>query len=114
MTREEAIKILDQFVTAVRSRLHEEASMRCRPNSTLSAYRMLAGLDQLVALEMAKEALENCTDGNLDHVGCDHLNGNMIYVSGEVYERIKNNPDRIIVESQCQAPLFLKVVGWGK
>lgn len=62
---------------------------------------------------MCKEFLtqaEGCTDEELDHVGCDHHNGNTIWVSGEVYERIKNNPDKIIVESQCQAPLYLKVV----
>ena len=42
------------------------------------------------------------------------LDGNMLWVSPGVYERIKNNPNEIIVESQCQAPLYLKVVGVGK
>ena len=42
------------------------------------------------------------------------LDGNVLWVSPAVYERIKYNPDEIVVEAQCQAPLILKVVGWKK
>lgn len=31
-----------------------------------------------------------------------------------LYEHFMNNPNEIIVESQCRAPLYLKVVGVGK
>ena len=36
---------------------------------------------------------------------------NVLWVSPSVYERILNNPDSIIIESQCQPPLELKVIG---
>lgn len=48
---------------------------------------------------------------------CDIRNtfgNNVLWVSPSVYERILNNLDSIIVESQCRPPLKLKVIGGPK
>lgn len=46
-----------------------------------------------------------------DYVHSCNLNENVIYVSRALYERIKNNPNEIIIEAQCRPPIILKTVG---
>ena len=101
MTREEAIPVIDILIS--------QYFVEARNNGYLDYQRA----EIVAALEMAKQALEKIEELNrLSSI--DRLNGNMLWVSPGVYERIKNNPDKIIVESQCQAPLYLKVEGWKK
>ena len=40
------------------------------------------------------------------------MSKNVIWVSPEVYERILNNPDEIIIEAQGEDPIVLKVIGF--
>ena len=53
-------------------------------------------------------------DNAEDSISCDNLNRSVLYVSQEVYRRIKNSTDEIIVEAQCQPMIVLKIAGVGK
>lgn len=50
-------------------------------------------------------------DGWRNNMYIRPLNKNVLWVSNEVYEVIKNNPKSIIVESPFKPPIKLKVVG---
>lgn len=59
-------------------------------------------------LEKVEWVGEDCVDIS------PRFDSKVLWVSPTVYERIKNNPDGVIVESQCQPPIILKTVGVGK
>lgn len=60
------------------------------------------------------EKSESSTRRILTQVAIVNDNENMLWVYPPLYEFIKNNPDEIIVESQCRPPIMLKAVGVGK
>lgn len=59
-------------------------------------------------VEWITEEEKDCVDISL------RFDSKVLWVSPTVYERVKNNPDEIIIESQCQPPIILKTVGVGK
>lgn len=81
-------------------------SILLRPSSRANGkYIMTETIDAalckaIIALEKELKAERNAS--------CDHLNGNAIWVSHDVYERIKNNPKGVVFEAQCEAPIFWK------
>ena len=83
------------------------------PGGENALYEMEKEIDSIKAIEAY--IAENASWNYENELAAGYSNDmNVIYVSSRVYERIKNNPDEIVVESQCQAPLYLKVVGVGK
>ena len=45
--------------------------------------------------------------------GWDHLNDDRVWVPNDVYERIRNNPNEVYIESQGKPFLIVKVIGEG-
>lgn len=80
MTREEAVRIIDELIALNKFNMHKEGAMRCNPRSTRSAYLAIVGVERIEALEMARQALESsavrceeCKFWDGEHVSCEGL-----------------------------------------
>lgn len=78
-------------------------------------YSLQFETDDFEKYYLIEKAAQTILDGGrFEYVSLSPFNGNLIWVTDGLYERIASHPDKIIIDSQCQPQLILKVEGWGK